>query len=299
MYFDFLSGVIFMKKIFTIFAALILSATFAFAVEPTANSVGPWNPDNNVPNGYTETNDYSFDYATGEYLIFVICEIDIANVTGNIYLGWLNPDGAKDLGSDFSMVFRVSGGNGWPFEATASFGENAISNDVTAYSMNEQTNQPDNNVFITGSSWSYSQDNSNWSQVGSSQRFFSQHFSLSGGMGMFKFGNIYTGPELGSTYGPEGTHNTYPFGQDVMKRAWNGTQTTVGVPREYDNACQGSGYFKLVPGTVWAAPDAAEGFYTFPVYVEVDYLTFKNAPNFYYTGTPVPADPSSFTLQTN
>ncbi len=276
-----------MKKFFALFAALILSATFAFAVEPTANSVGPWNPDNNVTNGYTETNDYSFDYATGEYKIFVICEIDVANITGNIYLGWLNPDGAKDLGTAYNMQFKVTGGNGWPFEASARFGSTG-SNGTVAYANYEgTTDQATNNVFITNSVWHYQPNGGSITEI-NSQEFAANHFVLSGTMGQFTDG---TNPQLGDRYGKGHgvTPSTTPLWADnaTIKAFWSKCGTAL------SNACAGEGVFTLTPGTVWASPDAIEGFYTFPVYVEVDYLTFKDAANTYYTGTP---DPSSFTL---
>jgi len=284
-----------MKKFFALFAALVLSATFAFAVEPTANSVGPWNPDNNVTNGYTETNDYSFDYATGEYKIFVICEIDITNVTGNIYLGWLNPDGAKDLGTAYNMDFKVKGGNGWPFEASARFGSTG-SNGTVAYANYEgATDVATDNVFITGSTWAYTPVGGSPTTI-NSQEFAANHFVLSGNMGQFVDG---TNPQLGDRYG-EG-HGVTPAttpqwaNNAAIKSLWSKCNPCANV----SNACQGEGVFTLTPGTVWASPDAIEGFYTFPVYVEVDYLTFKDAANYYYTGTPVHTDPSSFTLTTN
>jgi len=280
-----------MKKFFALFAALILSASFVFAAEPAAESTGPWNADNNVTNGYTETNDYSFDYATGEYKVFVICEIDINNVTGNIYLGWLNPDGAKDLGSAYNMQFKVKGGNGWPFEATAKFGSTGSDGSVAYANYEGTTDEATNNVFITGSTWKYEANGHSAINI-NAQTFNSEHFVLSGTMGQF-IANT-NNPQIGDRYG-EG-HGVTPATTPLWKNNAAIKNFWLKCDGNGSNACAGEGVFTLTPGTVWASPDAIEGFYTFPVYVEVDYLTFKDAANIYYTGTP---DPSSFTLTTN
>ncbi len=282
-----------MKKFFALIFAVVLSTTFIMAAEPVANSTGPWNPDNNVTNGYTETNDFSFDYAVGEYKIFVICEIDITNITGNIYLGWLNPDGAKDLGQSYDMQFKVKGGNGWPFEATARFGTQPNSDNNVAYSNYEglTNDYPTNNVFITGSTWKYI--SAGHTTPINAQQFTADHFTLSGVMGQFD--GFVNGPKLGDIYG--GGHGVDPQSQDYwennmkIKKFWNRCDNCCG-----SNACQGEGLFVLTPGTVWASPDAVEGFYTFPVYVEVDYLTFKNVPNWYYPAGGNHPDPSAFSL---
>jgi len=283
-----------MKKFFAIFAALLLTASFAFAVEPSASSTGPWNADDMLTNGKIEGNDYSFDNAQGEYKIFVICQIDIANVTGNIYLGWLNPDGAKDLGTAYNMQFKVTGGNGWPFEANATFGA-AGSNATNAFACDEQNNdQMTNNVFITGSTWTYQPEGGTLVNI-TGQQWTNQKFALSGTMGMF--GTNTSSPKIGDNYGG---------GRSVVPTTTPEFQTNAAIKEFWvkcgdccpSNACQGKGIFTLTPGTVWASPDATEGFYTFPIYVEVDYLTFKSAANYYYTGSPNPADPSAFSLTT-
>jgi len=295
-----------MKKFFAYFAAIIFAATTAWAVVPATETfsnngyTGPWNPDDQVSKGVT--NDYSFDYATGEYKVFVICEIDVCNISNNIYLGWLNPDGAKDLnGTEFNMDFKVTGGNGWPFEASASFG-GAGSTNSTAFAISEQTNAPVTTVFITGSSWWY--DNGNGPvQVGSGQTFSAVKNYLSGYAGVFGNGIGQSGLQPGSTYGPDDCPNCpepqYENNQTI-KNFWNvgACGQCTSYPRLYSNACQGEGQFRLNPGTIWAAPNATEGFYTFPVYVEVDYLTFKNAPNFYsFNGGGQANDPGSYQTQ--
>ena len=288
-----------MKKLFSILAMVFFAATTLFAVPTPGESftdngyTGPWNPDMDFNLKNKVENDYSFDMANGEYKIFVICEIDVTNITGNIYLGWLNPDGAKDLGPTYNMQFKVTGGNGWPFEANAYFGADGSNADV-AFAKDEQHGDAfTNNVFITGSVWHYAPAGGSPTTI-TGQVWNDQHFVLSGVMGQFD--GFVNGPKIGDTYG--GGHgvlpSTTPKWQDnaKVKSFWDKCEGCCP-----SNACKGEGMFVLTPGTIWASPDAEEGFYTFPVYIEVDYLTFKNAPNYYYPAGGNHPDPSNFHLQ--
>ncbi len=286
-----------MKK-FIILAAIILITSYfnGLAVPPPdgqAGYTGPWNADDAVSK--QETNDYSFDNALGEYRLFVICEIDINNVTGNIYLGWLNPDGGKDL-EGYNMLFHITGGNGWAFEASGSIGESTNSTEHIAYAINETTNLPVRTVFLGGSKWFFTNNVGSWNQVGTTQKFICNKFSLSGQPGFFKDANTkedVAGPQPGDTYGPEGSSNDYDDKSDI-NGFWNLYQ--VEYSRQCSNACWGNGWFKLNPGTVWASPEAEEGFYIFPVYIEVDYLTFKDAANTYqFSGNSAVNDPGNYT----
>ncbi len=282
-----------MKKFFALFAALVLVGSTVFASEDLDNS-GPWNPDAvensmNYPVGHD--NDYSFDFATGEYKIFVICELTVVNNCGNIYLGWLNPDGSKILGDGYDMTFKVQGGNGWKFEANGSFGEDpgSFSTDAVAYSYNETAGAQTNNVFITGSQWYY-----NGNAVQSGNQFNDYVGTLSGTM--YQFGSVTVAP--GATYGGEEYDITAETNLDdnaSIVKLWKIGDGQCSSCPEGSNACQGTGEFKLTPGTVWASPDATEGFYTFPVYIDVDYLTFDNE-DFYadYKTTDVNGDPSNY-----
>jgi hypothetical protein len=125
--------------------------------------------------------------------------LSINLVTGNFYLGWLNPDGAKQLSSEYEMIFEVTGNSSQNFTATGSF------------------DWKDGNVFITGSTWFYDDKRTNgWNLMSnvSNYSFSNQPFQIKSGQ---------------------------------VKKA----------------------LFKLVPGTVFAAPNAQEGFYTFAVNLEV------------------------------
>ncbi len=282
-----------MKKFFALFAALVLVASTAFASEDLDNS-GPWNPDAveaSMNYGVAHDNDYSFDFAVGEYKIFVICELTIMNNCGNIYLGWLNPDGSKILGDGYTMTFKVKGGNGWKFEANGTFGYDptSFSTDAVAYSYNETAGVATNNVFITGSQWYY-----NNGAVQSGNFFTNYENVLSGNM--YQFGTVTVNP--GTTYGgQEYDIINEPYMEDnaAIVGLWHTGNNGCGSCPNGSNACMGEGTFTLVPGTVWASPDATEGFYTFPVYIDVDYLTFDNE-GFYadYKTTDVNGDPSNY-----
>jgi hypothetical protein len=295
-------GVYNMKKFFAYFAAMLIVASTAFAVSNNAlDNVGPWSP-GNAPSNYPlqHDNDYSFDISRGEYKIFVICELTVVNTCGNIYLGWLNPDGSRVLGEEFAMTFEVQGGNGWKFQASGYFGDGT--NDVYVSGMREKSfydnvglPKVDNNVFITGNQWYYKPTNSTgtYTAVDAGNIFPAAAFDLSGEM--YKFNGTDGGKPLpGDTYGNGQGENF-----DISKTTtWANNGTIMGMwktenstcCRYLSNACEGFGTFKLVPGTVWAAPDAFEGFYTFPVYIQVDYMTFdngnviKNTPALDYSG---------------
>jgi len=279
-----------MNKLFALLAIIFFTAIAANA----QNQTGPWNPD---ADGYKANfpiqhdNDYSFDYSTGEYKVFVICELTIQNYCGNLYLGWLNPDGARDLGNNYKMTFKVHGGNGWPFESNATFG-GAGSDANTAFANDEQTGNPTKTVFITGSNWYY-----NGGNIGN-QQFTNYHGTLSGSMNTF-----------GTMYTPEGSYGSAADGYDIVKEISTTYNDNASIARrwtfedpncyfcvaEFSNACQGDGTFELIPGTVWAAPNAKEGFYTFPVYIDVDYLTFKNAADYWGNAGATYNDPGAYT----
>lgn len=292
-----------MKKFSMMLSMFVLALYSVFAVPtpiPTENlnNSGPWNPDaveNSMNFPINHDNDYSFDFATGEYKIFIVCELIIQNKNGNIYIGWINPDGSKILGTGYSMTFEVRGANGWRIESNGKFG-NPSSTSAVVYAIDEQTGLPTNNVFITGSFWKW-----NNSTIPGGAQFTDYLSYLSGTIN--KFGGTQVNPgtygSLGDGYDIIPTNLKYTNNKTIVSK-WE-----PGVPKkdkdkilcqdEFSNACDGAGTFKLTPGTVWASPDATEGFYTFPVYIDVDYLTFDNE-GFYsdYKTTDVNGDPSNY-----
>lgn len=129
-------------------------------------------------------------------------ELSIRLHCGNVYLGWLNPDGARQLSNEYEMVFEVTGGKNQLFSASGSF------------------DWKDRTVFIAGSNWWYDDNTTNgWSMI----------------------------PNV-SNY----SFQSQPFQTDLGRRA----------------------LFKLVPGTVFAAPNTEEGFYTFTVNLEIQDITY-------------------------
>ncbi len=285
-----------MKKVFAILAAFMLTFSFAMAAGPGGDDgygnsysgidkTGPYNPDDKTTVGKDVANDYSFDNAMGTYIAFVICKIDIAAQDENIYLGWLNPDGVKDI-SNQPMMFSITGGNGWPFEASTKVGSQVINGGHIANRFNGAAGAPTHldNVYITGGKWYY--NNGNGFQTVGAGELTNEQLQLSGTPGMF-YGSI--------SY----NNGQWQFGDPTYdKGAWNyGNPCPNCSQREYnrncDNACQGKGTLKYVPGLLWASPDAEEGYYEFDVYAEVDYLTFVSK-NLVPTGNTY-NDPSTYT----
>jgi hypothetical protein len=123
-------------------------------------------------------------------------ELSISLQSGNIYLGWLNPDGSRQLSTEYEMVFEVTGGQNQSFSASGSF------------------DWKDRNVFITGSVWWKSKNNGGWNMIDNVSNY---------------------------------SFHDQTFITNSEKKA----------------------LFKLVPGTVFAAPDAQEGFYTFEATLEI------------------------------
>ncbi len=283
-----------MKKALAIFAALLLTCSLAMAGAPTGDDgygnsysgidkTGPYNPDDKTTVGKDVGNDYSFDNAMGKYWAFVICKIDVECENDFVYLGWLNPDGVKDI-SNQPMFFHVTGGNGWPFEATTKVGSQTFRGGHWANSFNGApgVTQHLDNVYITGGKWYYN-NGQGFGWVGD-EDLNNYQLALNGTPGMFYTSyNVQTGKFSNPTY---------------QWNAWNhGSICSDCSDRKYirkcDNACQGWGVLKYVPGLLWASPDAEEGYYDFEVYVEVDYLTFV-AKNLIPTGNTY-NDPSSYT----
>ena len=125
-------------------------------------------------------------------------KLSVNLVSGNFYLGWLNPDGARQLSNEFEMIFEVCGAKKQKFSAIGSF------------------DWKDRTVFITNNRWYYDGYNNNsWQMIPGDGNYFAKNDCK------IKDSNI------------------------------------------------AKAYFKLVPGTVFASPNAKEGFYTFEVTLEV------------------------------
>lgn len=299
-----------MDMIYKIIVGLLLLAAITVNAYDDVENKGPWSQvrQSNFP--LWHDNDYSDDFLNSEYKVYVMCELTVMNVCGNIYLGWLNPDGAKILGENYEMTFIVRGGNGWKFQAKGYFGDNIDDNLVLSTreiinNRNIANTLIDENVFITGSRWQYRPgEGSAYSDLIDQGNIFNGQFVLSEEIYKFnKTGNNPGGiPQPGDSYG-NGENEDNDISTDTR---WRDNQEIINMwvtsdgfsnSQEYtSNSCEGEAYLKLIPGTVWTSPGAVAGFYTFPVYIEVDYLTFDNQFNI---KNDVQTDYSNYSFQEN
>ncbi len=217
--------------------------------------------------------DYSDDFSTGYYKMYIICELTIQNNCGDIYTGWMGPDGSISLGEAYALSFTVKGGDGWKFEASGSFGSDAESfgSNVIAYPLEERTGKTNYSVFISGSRWEYNGlevQSGNFLGNGLPLITLSSH-------GLFNLPD-FANPGLidSSANNAAGSISRLKNIQSMNK--WIIGEHQIASSAVASDACTGTGILSFVPGTVWAFPDAREGHYTFPLFIYFDYLTFDS-----------------------
>ncbi len=88
-------------------------------------------------------------------------KLSVRMITGNVYLGWINPDGAKELSNDYALEFEVLGTANQKFRAQGTF------------------DWRDRTVFIMGSRWFYDDRNTaTWTMLDGGNSFNKADFRI-------------------------------------------------------------------------------------------------------------------------